>query len=145
MFRGTDNLNTFFAIGIGTETVSAPAGTSQFVQTAKAEKENLYSAFSGSLETASGPTVNTGTGSPSAQVNSTPSPETNPTPTVETAVTKPGMIGGGSVPVVVEEEMMVAKTGETPKFKMTTKHWVILAVVVVGLYLAYKHFTKKQA
>lgn len=143
MFRGTDNLNTFFAIG--TETISAPAGTSQFAQDAKAQKESLQTAFSGSLETVSGPSVNIGTGSPSAQVNPTPSPETNPTPTVETSVTKPGMIGGGSVPVVVEEEMMVAKNGETPKFKMTTKHWVILAVVVVGLFVAYKHFTKKQA
>ena len=126
MYRGTDNLSSFFAIG-SQEMVADERIMNKAIAVQNAKLFNGFVAQEQEVKPA-----------PTVSVPSTSQEENYPT--------KPGIIDGGPVfPSGSTSANSGVELKDAPKkFQMTTKHWVILAIVVVSAFAIYKHFSKKQ-
>ena len=137
MYRGTDDLHKFFAIGttpLGSTRAGNPSAQSMVanMQLSTIETERVALVAPRTPNLTATPTTATDT---SERITAT----TNVSPA---ASIEPGgaLASGGPAPIATTTKMQEKKMG------MTTKHWIILAVVVVSLFAAYKYFkTEKKA
>ena len=137
MYRGTDDLSKFFAIG--TSTIDATRSGNESAQSVVANMQVS------SLETNRGeeisqrsPNLTTAPLTVTTENSDSTTTTTNVSPTVGSGGAS-GVMTTKPAPIAPTTKMQAKTTG------MTTKHWIILAVVVVSAFAAYKYFTKKQA
>lgn len=138
MYRGTDDLHKFFAIGTSTlgstraGNTSAPAMVANMqLSTVETERGEEVAPRMPNL-TATPPTVTT-----EASESTTTTTNVSPTASVGS--------GGASGPISTKPAPIATTTKmQEKKMGMTTTHWIILAVVVVSLFAAYKYFKAEK-
>lgn len=137
MYRGTDDLHKFFAIGTSTVDSTRTGNTN-----AQAMVQNMQLS---TIETERGEEVAPRT----PNLTTTPTPVTietsgRPTITTNTSSTDTVGSGGASGPMLTKPSPIAPIKMQEKKMGMTTRHWIILAVVVVSLFAAYKYFESEK-
>lgn len=137
MYRGTDDLHKFFAIGTSTVGSTRTGNTN-----AQAMVQNIQLS---TIETERGEEVAPRT--PNLTTTPTVATETSGSTTITTnaSSTDTAGSGGASGPMSTKPAPIAPTTKmQEKKMGMTTKHWIILAVVVVSLFAAYKYFKAEK-